>query len=120
VTENPTAANPLAELGKITASGTAADGRIRLTLTAVGQLTELIIEPKAMRLDASQLSAAIIDAFNAAQGELEKAMSSALAAAPIMPPDLKCTLDDLGANAFRRIDEMTALMTEVAGRVTSR
>ncbi|NUT45633.1 MAG: YbaB/EbfC family nucleoid-associated protein [Thermoactinospora sp.] len=82
------------EIDVVVGHGEAADGQIRVTAVASGRLADVVIAPRALRLDSQKLAEAVLRAAQAAQddvaGKVEQAMAGALGAA--MPG--KDLLDD--------------------------
>ncbi|MFI7573364.1 YbaB/EbfC family nucleoid-associated protein [Micromonospora sp. NPDC049497] len=108
-------------LGRFTAtraSAVAADGLVHLTVDGTGDLLDLDLDPRALRLPAADLAAAILEAFAAARAEVQAALQEQLTAAPVTLPDgLGPLLRDVGSTAQRRLDDMTAAAQQIADRL---
>ncbi|MER7458133.1 YbaB/EbfC family nucleoid-associated protein [Micromonospora sp. NPDC126480] len=108
-------------LGRFTgtrATAEAADGLVRLVVDGTGDLLELDLDPRAMRLPAVDLAAAIRAAFATARAEVQAALQEQLAAAPPALPDgLGPLLDEVGTGAQRRLDDLTATAQQLADRL---
>lgn len=100
------------------ASAVAADGLVHLTVDGTGDLIDLDLDPRALRLPAADLSAAILAAFAAARADVQAALKEQIAAAPVTLPDgLGTLLRDVGFTAQRRLDDMTAAAQQIADRL---
>lgn len=111
-------------LGRLTAvrgDGTAADGLVRAGVDGTGELVELVIEPRAMRLASSDLAREIRTAVSAARAEVAARLAeSAAAAPPAAGPDLAALqrlLVEMDATARQRMDEFTRFADELSARL---
>jgi hypothetical protein len=107
--------NQLAEPGRPSASegpgaeelpagtGEALDGRVRVTVSA-GRISEVTLDPRAMRTPSEDLAAAFRDAANAAIDAQNAQVAGGLPNVPSMS-DLSRTLDEISADSMRAIDE---------------
>jgi DNA-binding protein YbaB len=103
----------------IRAQGEAANGLIRVGVSGAGEVTELVIEPKAMRLPSGELSEALRGALNAALSSTREQVMAAAKALPA-PPDLgRLTqlVDELGLLAQRRMDDFSSAAVELSARL---
>ncbi|MFD0691559.1 YbaB/EbfC family nucleoid-associated protein [Actinomadura fibrosa] len=60
------------EMAKLTGQAEAADGRIRVSSTARDYVSELHIDPRAMRMTAEELATTIKETIAAARGDLDR------------------------------------------------
>jgi DNA-binding protein YbaB len=111
-------------LGRLTAmrgDGTAADGLVRAGVDGTGDLVELVIEPRAMRLASSDLAREIRAAVSAARAEVAARLAESAAAAPaVAGPDvaaLQQLLVEVDATARQRMDEFTRFAGELSARL---
>jgi DNA-binding protein YbaB len=103
----------------IRARGEGANGLIRVEVSGAGQVTELVVEPKAMRLPSAELSEAVRAALNAALSSAREQVMAAAKALPT-PPELgRLTelVDGLGLLAQRRMDEFSTAAAELSARL---
>lgn len=108
-------------LGRFTAARGAADaahGLVHVEVDGTGDLLALDLDPRAMRLPAADLSAAIREAFTAARAEVQATLQEQLAAQPVaLPQGLGPLLNDIGFGAQRRLDDLTAAAQQIADRL---
>jgi DNA-binding protein YbaB len=52
----------MAQVGEVTGEAASRDGKVRVRVTATGQLTGLHIDPRAMRMGSQELADVILDA----------------------------------------------------------
>ncbi len=111
-----------AELGvghPVAGHGSALDDRIRATVTD-GRLTELELQPQAMRLTNADLSEHVVQAVNEALAGYQSALMTALTD---QQPDLSSVADglrEIQADAVRAVSAYTDQMYEVLKRVQDR
>ncbi|MGN6606876.1 MAG: YbaB/EbfC family nucleoid-associated protein [Jatrophihabitans sp.] len=105
----------VARFAELRARGEAADGMVSVTLDGTGGITDLVIAPKAMRLAAEDLALAIREAFDAARAGVQAELQAAPPPSAV-PADLKATLEEMGFQAQRRLDEILSLASDVAAR----
>jgi DNA-binding protein YbaB len=88
-----------------TGTGEALNGRVRVTVSQ-GRISEVTLDPRAMRAPSEDLAAAFREAANAAIEDQTGRMTTDL---PTMPPltDLARTLDEISADSMRAIEEST-------------
>jgi DNA-binding protein YbaB len=117
--KSPGAGPPMNGFDDIRAQGEAANGLIRVEVSGAGEVTELVIEPKAMRLPSGELSEALRGALNAALSSTREQVMAAAKALPA-PPDLgRLTqlVDELGLLAQRRMDDFSNAAVELSTRL---
>ncbi len=99
-------------------SAEAADGLVRVEVDGSGAVTDLVLEPKAMRLPSADLAAAVRqaigDAQSAARAELEKAPPMA---ATVEVADMQRALTDISSDARRRLGEFAAIAEQLTARL---
>jgi hypothetical protein len=94
--------------------GVAADDQVRAVVRLPGQLTELHVDPRLMRLPSEELTEQVITAVNAALEDLRR---KSVAAA--MPADLNRLGSDLAAlqtDSIRQMQRFTSAMTDAISR----
>lgn len=99
--------------------GSALDDRVRATVTD-GRLTELELQPQAMRLTNADLSEHVVQAVNEALAGYQSALMTALTD---QQPDLSSVADglrEIQADAVRAVSAYTDQMYEVLKRVQDR
>jgi DNA-binding protein YbaB len=69
-------------LAQIRGVGEAADGLVRVEVSSGGRLTDLRLEPRAMRLDSQSLTEAILAAASQASADAERQIQQETAAGP--------------------------------------
>ena len=110
----------LGRLAEARGTGQAANGLVRLVVDGTGDLVELVIEPRAMRLASVDLAAAVREAFHAARDAAREALA---ASAPTPSAQVEqlgaagATLAQLGLDAQRRLDEMTSVVRDLSTRL---
>jgi len=101
----------------VSVNGTAeaADGLVSATVSNTGEVIELSLEPKAMRLASGELAAAVRTAIAAARAEARESAG--------VPPadngalvDLRAELDRVGAHAQQRMAELSNLARDLSAR----
>ncbi|GAA5023961.1 hypothetical protein GCM10023317_69330 [Actinopolymorpha pittospori] len=85
------------------ATGHALDGRVQVTVTA-GRVSDVTLDPRALRAPSEDLAAAIREAVNAA---IEAHNAQAVAGVPDVPPlpDLTRMLDEVSDASRRAMEE---------------
>jgi DNA-binding protein YbaB len=107
-----------AEISRFTqarASGEAANGMVRLAIDGTGDLVELTIDPRAMRLPSTDLADAVREAFRTARDAMREVLRENAPA-----PGLDATgtaLAQLGTDAQRRLTELTSIAQGLSDRV---
>ncbi|MFG2057728.1 YbaB/EbfC family nucleoid-associated protein [Micromonospora sp. NPDC048930] len=108
-------------LGRFTAVrgvADAADGLVHVEIDGTGELLALDLDPRAMRLPAVDLSAAIRQAFRDARAQVQGQLQEQLGGQPpALPEGLGSLLNDLGFSAQRRLDDMAAAAQQIADRL---
>ncbi len=103
------------------ATAEAADGLVRLTVDGTGDLVELALDPRAMRLSSADLAEAIQEAFRVARADVQAVIQEELTAVPPpLPADLGPLVDEIGNGAWRRLDDLTATAQQLADRLNRR
>ena len=70
------------QLGELTAEGAAAEGLIRVEVGPSGHPTSLTIDPRAMRMDSTSLSEAVLAAIGSARDQLYQRLGGLTGSAP--------------------------------------
>ncbi|MEQ7127869.1 YbaB/EbfC family nucleoid-associated protein [Actinopolymorpha sp. B11F2] len=96
-------ADPTGGAGTPTGIGEALDGKVRITVSA-GHVSEVVLEPRALRTPSEELAAAIRDATNAAIDAQNAEVTSGLPGVPSLA-DLTSTLDEFSAESLRAMAE---------------
>lgn len=97
-------------------SAEVAGGLVSASVTATGEVVEIGLQPKAMRLASDDLAAAIVEAIAAARAEARPG---------VFPPNddlagLRAELGRVGAHAEQRIAELGNLVRDISARVDQR
>ncbi|MEV4618515.1 hypothetical protein AB0J74_07405 [Asanoa sp. NPDC049573] len=101
-----------------TGNGVGADGLIQVT--AEGQrLTEVVVDPRAMRLPAEEFGAELLAAVNAALAETDPAVAPEAAALPD-PAALTRQLEELQNQSLLQMARYTQSITEVMAALKQR
>lgn len=110
------------QIGSVRASVEAADGLVRVEVDGAGHVTELVLDPRAMRLGASELAeamkAALQQAQAAARSEVEGQVRRLGEALPSRDR-LAATLEEATASAERRMNEFSTAMYDLSRRAGS-
>ncbi|MEP7020180.1 MAG: YbaB/EbfC family nucleoid-associated protein [Pseudonocardiales bacterium] len=116
---SPAVGNLTAGFDNIQARGDAANGLVRVEVSGAGEVTDLVIEPKAMRLPSSDLSAALRSAVNEALAAARDQVADVAKAVPAPPDMARLTrmVEDLGQLAQRRMDEFSTAASELSARL---
>ncbi|MEU7853404.1 YbaB/EbfC family nucleoid-associated protein [Nonomuraea sp. NPDC049141] len=67
------------EIDAVVGRGTGADGQVQVAAGATGRLTELVIAPRAMRLDSHRLAGELLRAVQQAQDEADRMVREVMA-----------------------------------------
>ena len=114
------AASVLARLAAVRGEGAADGGRVRVVLDGSGDLLDLVIDPQSMRGSSAELAAAVRAAFGQARADVARQVQDEAARrafeAPLSPTAVR-GLEDVALSAHRKLAEMTALVTDLAGRL---
>jgi YbaB/EbfC DNA-binding family len=84
-------------------TGEALDGKVRVEVTA-GRVTALRIDPSALRTPAHELSAAVMEATNAALDAMRTAMTASLPTPPSLD-QMSRTLNEISSDSLRAMDQ---------------
>ena len=103
----------------IRGSGEGAHGRVQVVVDGSGDIVELTIDPKAMRLSSQDLAAAVLEAFRSARGEAQRAAAESPPFLLAVPDDARAKLTELSALAQRNLDGIDRLADSLA-RLTAR
>ncbi len=110
------------QFGSIRASGEAGDGLVRVEVDGGGQVLDLTLDPRAMRLPAWELAAAVRSALQQAQttarAEAEE-LASQLGMTVPSRERLAASLDEGTASAERRLNEYSAALYDLSRRAGS-
>jgi DNA-binding protein YbaB len=99
--------------------GEAADGRVRASVGAGYKLTDLRIDPRAMRLESQALGEQIMQAVNAAVDDLREAGAAGAAVTPeVDVGELVGRLEELRTDSVRQMAGFTQSMDEVLTRLS--
>jgi DNA-binding protein YbaB len=111
----------LTELAQVSAAGEAANGLVRVKVDGTGAITDLVIEPKAMRLASEDLADAVREAFGQARADVQQQLTSSppsqVRSASEVDDDLRLTLDEIGSGAQRTLAELTATVDALSRRL---
>lgn len=106
----------LGRLAEARGTGEAAGGLVRVEVDGTGDIVDLVIESKAMRLASQDLAAAVRAAFRSARAATQQVLAET---APT-PPDLgrmQAALNEIGFDAQRRLSELTAIAQDLSSRL---
>jgi len=96
----------------------AADGLVRVEVDGTGEVLDLSIEPKAMRLPSVDLAAAVRQALSEARAEARAQLAKA---PPVTPSadvvDMQRALTEIGMDAQRRLGEFAAIAQQLSARL---
>jgi DNA-binding protein YbaB len=82
------------EVDVVVGRGTAADGQVTVAAAANGRLTEIVVAPRAMRLDSRKLAEELLRAVNAAQDDADSQVRQVMADTLGESPPTAEALDD--------------------------
>jgi YbaB/EbfC DNA-binding family len=105
------------QLGVVRGSGQAHGGVVRVVLDGTGNLLDLVIEPKAVRLGSEELTAAVRTAFDGARQDVQSRLSDLEPAYAVTPEDTKATLDEVQVDAGRRLDGLMQIAEELSAKL---
>lgn len=97
--------------------GEAADGRVRVDVNGTGDIEDVQLDPKAMRLPSEDLAAAFKEAFTAARADVKEQLSETTPPFQALPEDIRETLDDLQFVADRRLNQFAEMADDLAARI---
>jgi DNA-binding protein YbaB len=110
------------QIGSIRASGEDADGLVRVEVDGAGQVIDLVLDPRAMRLGAPELAEAVKSALQqaqaAARSEAEEQVRRLGEALPSRDR-LTATLEEATTSAERRLNEFSTAMYDLSRRAGS-
>ena len=109
-----------ANITAIRAQGEASDGLVRLTVDGTGELTELVIDPKAMRMSSDDLAAAVQAAHRDARAGARAAVQREAAQATQDLGSLSSLLESVGTDAQRRMTDFVRVADDIASRIDRR
>jgi DNA-binding protein YbaB len=100
-------------------TGEAADGLVHASVDGTGDLLDLVIEPKAMRLPSEDLAAAIKTAVAEARAAARTEVAENQPPAPDLS-GLRGLVETLGNDAQRRMDEFARVADQLSARLDGR
>jgi DNA-binding protein YbaB len=108
----------LEQLSALRGTGTAADELVRASVDGTGTITDLVIEPRAMRLTSVDLACEIRTAISAARQDAEAQLTetSPGPAAPDVAA-LQQLLTDVDTAARQRLDQFVRFADELSARL---
>jgi DNA-binding protein YbaB len=110
------------QIGVVRASGEAADGLVRVEVDGAGQVIDLVLDPRAMRLGAPDLAeavkAALAQAQAAARSEVDRQVRRLGETLPSRDR-LAATLEEATASAERRMNEFSTAVYDLSRRAGS-
>jgi hypothetical protein len=86
-------------------TGEAMDGKVRVEITG-GRVSDLRLDPAALRIPAGELATAVMEATNAALDAMRAAMTASLPSLPSLD-QMTRTLNEISADSFRAMDKAT-------------
>ena len=109
--------------GQSDASGTALDGKIKVTVAADGKVSQLSLADDVMRLSASELARELMTAFNAAwalsRANGDPAAAAAVAMDPAALAERMKSLREESVQSMQRItDSLADVMSKINRRLT--
>lgn len=107
----------LGRLAQARGTGTAADGLVRVEVDGTGDVVDLVLEPRAMRLASVDLAAAVREAFRTARAMAGEALRDSVPQAVAGLGEVGSTLSDLQLDAQRRLGELTSIAQELSSRL---
>jgi len=110
----------IGRLGAVRGTGEAAGGLIRVTVDGTGDIIELDIEPRAIRLGSEDIAAAVREAFRAARSVAGQRAADAATEAADAVAELGAVgpeLVRLGAEAERRLADFATVADQVSRRL---
>ena len=106
-----------ANITAIRSQGEASDGLVRLTIDGTGEITELVIDPKAMRMASEDLAAAVQAAHRDARVGARTAVQREAAQVTQDLGGLSSLLESVGADAQRRMADFARVADDIASRI---
>ncbi|MEU4830407.1 YbaB/EbfC family nucleoid-associated protein [Streptosporangium sp. NPDC023615] len=100
------------ELGAVTGEGTGAGGLARALVDGAGQIREITLEPRVMRLDSQAVAEAVTEAVRAAQQDARRANEELIRAATGGEPvaldmdEARRRFEEIGDDFARALDEL--------------
>ncbi|MGJ6962266.1 YbaB/EbfC family nucleoid-associated protein [Streptosporangium sp. G11] len=99
------------ELESVTGEGSGADGLARALVDGAGQIKEITLEPRIMRLDSQAVAEAVTEAVRAAQQAARRANEELLRAAtgdplPLDMDEARRRFEDIGQDLVRTLDDL--------------
>lgn len=111
----------LGELARVNCAGEAANGLVRIKVDGTGDITDLVIAPKAMRLASEDLADAVRQAFGQARAAVQEQLATnppqAVGSAQETRDQVRATLDDISSGAERTLAELTATVDGLSRRL---
>jgi DNA-binding protein YbaB len=110
----------IGRLAEVRGTGEAAGGLIRVSVDGTGDIIELAIEPRAMRLGSQDIAEAVRAAFRAARSAAQARIVGSSADATEAVADLGAVgteLVRLGTAAERRLADFAAVADQVSRRL---
>jgi DNA-binding protein YbaB len=107
------------EWESVRASGEAADGLVAVEVDGGGQVLDVTLDPRAMRLPASELAEAVKTALRQAQASARSQVEEIAGRVAARIPSretLAATLDEVNASAERRMNEFSAALYDLSRR----
>jgi DNA-binding protein YbaB len=108
----------IGRLAAVRGTGEAANGLVRVVVDGTGDIVELHIEPRAMRLASQDVSASVREAFRRARAAAQDGLQEAMG-----EPDLAALgevgarLSQLGSDAQRRLDDFALVAEQLSRRL---
>jgi DNA-binding protein YbaB len=106
-----------ANITAIRAQGEASNGLVRLTVDGTGEITELVIDPKAMRMSSEDLASAVQAAHRDARAGARTAVQHEAAQVTQGLGSLSSLLESVGADAQRRMADFARAADDIASRI---
>ncbi|WP_460520745.1 YbaB/EbfC family nucleoid-associated protein [Flindersiella endophytica] len=111
----------LQELARVNGAGEAANGLVRVEVDGTGDITGLVIAPKAMRLASEDLSDAVLLAFGQARSAVQEQLATnpprSVGGAEDTRDNVRATLDEISSGAQRTLSELTATVDGLSRRL---
>jgi DNA-binding protein YbaB len=110
------------QLASIRATGEAAGGLVRAEVDGGGQLSDLALDPRAMRLPAAELAEALKSALQEAQAAFQLQLAETAGQLGGRLPSrsqLTGELDEMSASAERRMNEICTALYDLSRRAGS-
>ncbi|GLW07564.1 hypothetical protein Misp01_26940 [Microtetraspora sp. NBRC 13810] len=110
--------NVLEQFAAMQETGEAANGWVKVQVDGTGDMTGLVIEPRAMRLSSHELAEAVREAFGQARAAVNQRVEEAMPEVMRQSaPELQVTLKEVEASAQRGLNEMLTLAGELSGKL---